>query len=261
MDSDGSCQLTQPTDQSNTDPRLVHMEENGGPTPTHALQATSPAIDAIPADQCVLDTDQRGVTRPQGQGCDIGAYERVPLDAFTQSNGPLNDTWTGIEGFDGYQIIDQQLDVVGGGPIYWQDQAFGPSQEVVVTVVHPDPVGQEQNLLLKVQGAVPDWRNGVIEVLYDAEAASVRVETFRPGGGWTAYPDISLALEEGDRLGAQVDTTGEVHLYHNGNLIDTVTLNTADQDFFNTRGGYIGMWYINAGGAVLDDFDGGSVEP
>jgi hypothetical protein len=34
-------------------------------------------LDAIPAEQCTLPTDQRGVARPQGAGCDIGAVELV----------------------------------------------------------------------------------------------------------------------------------------------------------------------------------------
>jgi hypothetical protein len=49
-----------------------------GTTATHALLAGSPAIDAAGA--CTtgdhpVSTDQRGVTRPQGTACDIGAYE------------------------------------------------------------------------------------------------------------------------------------------------------------------------------------------
>jgi uncharacterized repeat protein (TIGR01451 family) len=44
-----------------------------------ALSSTSPAIDAISpgTSGCgtTVTTDQRGVARPQGSGCDIGAYE------------------------------------------------------------------------------------------------------------------------------------------------------------------------------------------
>ena len=61
------------------DPRLGGLRRNGGPTRTMALLAGSPAIDAIPrgANGCGtrIATDQRGVARPQGQGCDIGAFE------------------------------------------------------------------------------------------------------------------------------------------------------------------------------------------
>jgi hypothetical protein len=67
---DGSC------DSAHLgDPRLVALDDNGGSTQTHALSPGSPAIDAILPDQCIVDTDQRGISRPYGQGCDIGAFE------------------------------------------------------------------------------------------------------------------------------------------------------------------------------------------
>ena len=60
------------------------LQNNGGPTQTIALLKTSLAVDAIPLtpiNYCTdtsgnpVKTDQRGVTRPQGSGCDIGAFE------------------------------------------------------------------------------------------------------------------------------------------------------------------------------------------
>jgi hypothetical protein len=80
----GSCGFGGgPMDQINTDPKLDPLANYGGLTPTHALQAGSPAIDmgdSTPGN-CPA-TDQRGVSRPQdGDGtppalCDIGAFER-----------------------------------------------------------------------------------------------------------------------------------------------------------------------------------------
>jgi hypothetical protein len=53
------------------------LEENGGPTRTNALPVGSPAINAVPANNPGCGgVDQRGVLRPQGTGCDIGAFER-----------------------------------------------------------------------------------------------------------------------------------------------------------------------------------------
>ena len=67
------CSLTGATgDLVGVDPLIGPLADNGGPTLTHALLAGSPAIDA--AGMC-SGTDQRGVTRPQGAACDIGAYE------------------------------------------------------------------------------------------------------------------------------------------------------------------------------------------
>ena len=44
-----------------------------------ALPLNSPAVNAIPATVpgCAGSTDQRGVSRPQGPACDIGAYELI----------------------------------------------------------------------------------------------------------------------------------------------------------------------------------------
>lgn len=54
---------------------LGPLKNNGGPTATHALVPGSPAIDAVPVNEDCPATDQRGITRPQGAACDIGAFE------------------------------------------------------------------------------------------------------------------------------------------------------------------------------------------
>jgi hypothetical protein len=54
------------------------LKDNKGATQTHALLTGSVAIDRIPPSDCRIkdiSTDQRGVRRPQGVACDIGAYE------------------------------------------------------------------------------------------------------------------------------------------------------------------------------------------
>jgi hypothetical protein len=61
--------------QTGADPLLGPLTLNGGTTQTMALLAGSPALDAIPVASCVVPADQRGVSRPQGNGCDIGAFE------------------------------------------------------------------------------------------------------------------------------------------------------------------------------------------
>ncbi|MFN8424052.1 MAG: choice-of-anchor Q domain-containing protein [Anaerolineae bacterium] len=65
---------------TSADPGLGPLQENApGNTPTMAIGPTSPALDAADAAQG-LATDQRGVTRPQGVGFDIGAFEVQVVD-------------------------------------------------------------------------------------------------------------------------------------------------------------------------------------
>jgi CSLREA domain-containing protein len=73
LDDDGTCE-----DDTVPDLMLGTLANNGGPTKTHALLDGSPAIDSGFWPTCP-GTDQRGVIRPQGAGCDIGAYEKEPF--------------------------------------------------------------------------------------------------------------------------------------------------------------------------------------
>ncbi len=56
------------------DPKLGTLQNNGGPTETMALETGSAAINTAIEKFCP-PTDQRGVIRPQGPQCDIGAFE------------------------------------------------------------------------------------------------------------------------------------------------------------------------------------------
>jgi CSLREA domain-containing protein len=75
LSSDNTCSFNATGDLNNTDPLLGPLANNGGFTQTHALQVGSPAINAVVNSCPPPSTDQRGVTRPQGTGCDSGAYE------------------------------------------------------------------------------------------------------------------------------------------------------------------------------------------
>jgi Right handed beta helix region/Ser-Thr-rich glycosyl-phosphatidyl-inositol-anchored membrane family/Fibronectin type III domain len=82
---DGSCPAAL---SLSGNPQLGPLANNGGPTQTFALLANSPAIDAG-SDTLCTSTDQRGVSRPQGAHCDIGAYEFVG-NAQTNTPTPTN---------------------------------------------------------------------------------------------------------------------------------------------------------------------------
>ena len=84
-----------------SDPALNALANNGGFTQTMALQAGSLAIDTGDTTTCnnapVSGKDQRGVTRPLGAGCDIGAYEAgaiIPI--VTASNPSAGATLTSL---------------------------------------------------------------------------------------------------------------------------------------------------------------------
>ncbi|HET8536186.1 MAG TPA: choice-of-anchor Q domain-containing protein, partial [Solirubrobacteraceae bacterium] len=60
---------------SGADPQLGALQDNGGPTQTMRPAAGSPAVDAVPSNLGCAASDQRGVPRPVGIACDIGAVE------------------------------------------------------------------------------------------------------------------------------------------------------------------------------------------
>jgi hypothetical protein len=91
------CGLNAAGDQTNVANLLLGtLAANGGPTQTIALPIASPAIDAGDPTGCTnalgepLTTDQRGVHRPQGARCDIGAYEveQAPVAALVLTRPP-----------------------------------------------------------------------------------------------------------------------------------------------------------------------------
>ncbi len=125
------------------------IPQNVGAPPTQALQPVSTAIDAGAGCEA---TDQRGVPRPQGAGCDIGAFEvgicaGMPATKIGVTDGeatvtgtPGNDVILGLGadeviegqggddllcGGDGDDVLDGGAggDLLDGGP--GGDQLFG----------------------------------------------------------------------------------------------------------------------------------------
>lgn len=92
---DATCGLTGTGDLPSTPAGIASLADNGGDTFTHALQAGSAAIDAG-SGSCPA-TDQRGVARPIGSACDIGAFEAAstaPTATATTSAGTATATAT-----------------------------------------------------------------------------------------------------------------------------------------------------------------------
>ncbi|MGB5704163.1 MAG: right-handed parallel beta-helix repeat-containing protein, partial [Polyangiales bacterium] len=82
-----TCAFMETTDQMSVTEAQLNLEplqDNSGPTQTHALAAGSVALDEIPEPDCIdaagdpLTVDQRGEPRPAATQCDVGAYELQP---------------------------------------------------------------------------------------------------------------------------------------------------------------------------------------
>jgi hypothetical protein len=98
LESGTDCHFATAGDLHTKQTLLGPLQENGGPTRTQAFSLPgSPALDAAHTTDCPT-TDQRGVTRPQGTACDIGALEAATPTATTTTAKkitPISATVTG----------------------------------------------------------------------------------------------------------------------------------------------------------------------
>ncbi len=66
------------------------LGDNGGPTKTHDLVLSSPAIDGATSGCPPPSVDQRGIVRPIGPACDIGAIELDPINLTPTADAGLD---------------------------------------------------------------------------------------------------------------------------------------------------------------------------
>lgn len=116
--SDGSCNLTMASDKpNNPNANLGPLQDNGGPTETHALTLGSDALDmgnnAVCAAAPVNAVDQRGISRPQPAAgtCDIGAFEarqyRLDVQRTGSGSGKVTSNPAGIQCGAGFTDCDE----------------------------------------------------------------------------------------------------------------------------------------------------------
>jgi uncharacterized repeat protein (TIGR01451 family) len=145
---------------SNTDPLLdpAGLKDNGGPTQTIALQPGSPAIDAIPSgvNGCgtTLTNDQRGVSRPQGSGCDIGAFEFVPpgADLAIDKSGAPNPVLSGNR-------LTYTIAVTNNGP---QDATGVTVTDALPGSLHFNSVSSSQGTCTRSTATNPKPKGGTV---------------------------------------------------------------------------------------------------
>ncbi|MCC6299252.1 MAG: DNRLRE domain-containing protein, partial [Anaerolineales bacterium] len=176
------------------------------------------------------------------------------LDNFNRANGAIGNNWTG-QNASSFTISSNQLAVNSSGLdsfVVWSPSSFGADQEAYVTLSQISASGAEQGIGLKAAS------NGTsaIKVVYSASANVVKVMTFTTAQGWVQRgSDIAVTFNNGDQLGARAKANGDVEVYKNGSLLGTVSV-TAWPHY--AGGGYIGLWYSNVTGAIVDDFGGGN---
>ncbi|MGH2869610.1 MAG: choice-of-anchor Q domain-containing protein [Solirubrobacteraceae bacterium] len=109
LDSDTSCLGTAGAtgDKAGVDSKLGAPADNGGSVLTDAELAGSPAIDGGTNTGCP-STDARGIARPQGASCDIGAYELAPANLALTKTAPAS----AVQG----AAFTYTLTVTNGGP-------------------------------------------------------------------------------------------------------------------------------------------------
>jgi hypothetical protein len=170
LDSANSCGFTI-NPLINTDPKLGPLASNGGPTETMALQSGSPAIDAIPSTFAgCTGTDQRGVSRPQGAGCEIGAFEvdttapSVPtgLHASSTTKPSVVLTWgastdnVGVTGYDVYRDgSGTPLATVSGSTLTYEDTTVHSLSTYTYTVDAFDGAGNHSTQSSPVSATTP----------------------------------------------------------------------------------------------------------
>ncbi|MGA2157606.1 MAG: choice-of-anchor U domain-containing protein [Dehalococcoidia bacterium] len=162
IDSQNSCGFTDPTDQVNTDPLLGPLQNNGGPTQTCAIGDNSPAFDrGSNGIEDMPPTDQRGVTRPQGAFCDIGAYELVltPSETTTPITGPGGTVTftTGSGGISGLTALPVDACSTLTAPVAFP---YGIFSFNIVGIAPGATVPVTINLPLPIAGNVQYWKCG-----------------------------------------------------------------------------------------------------
>ena len=139
LSSDSTCAFANSGSMNNTDPKLAPLANNGGPTPTVALQPGSPAIDAG-NDAAAPGEDQRGLPRPIWRAADIGAFEYgspALLMPVQNAAGNINVTAIGKRGQSCRLLVSENLldwqpistnQFASDGTVVFHDYARRPQQ-------------------------------------------------------------------------------------------------------------------------------------
>ena len=237
LDKDGSCLLNggnqNPSDFPEVDPQLGPLQDNGGPTPTMALTPGNgnEAIDHGNDSNCPA-TDQRGITRPQGPQCDIGAYELVEGPAapqgiaFESDRTGNSEIWTmNPDGTNAAQLThDGATDSLpsispDGHTVVYQHTAAGVTQVWAINGDGTDAralttQGQNSQPTFSPDGtkiAFDSTRNGTSQLFVMNADGSGQTQVTNMGG--TVGVGGSSWSPNGSRIAVSDDATGNNEIY------------------------------------------------
>ncbi len=234
-------------------PQLGPLQSNGGPNQTMALPLQSPAVDVIPgaANGCTGSTDQRSISRPQGAGCDIGAFEVVQSSTDTQPpttptgltvvsvhSGSVSLSWnasTDNVAVAGYTVYRNGTAIAqtGNATTTYTDSTVAPSTTYTYTVDAFDAAGNHSG-----------QSSPVTATTTAASIAYVQSATVATGGRFTSTTlTLTGRVGAGDLLTglfAEWDATGQVQVSDNLNGAWT----RARGITYNTGKGDIALYYL-----------------
>jgi CSLREA domain-containing protein len=240
------------TPASPIDPLLGPLQDNGGPTLTHALQPGSPALDKGSAGATstapARTTDQRGLPRPSdnpgisnatfGDGSDIGAFE-LQVSALVNLSTRLK-----VE--TGDNVLFAGLIVTGAQPKKVIVRALGPSVQAPGILADPILELYQGNTLLETNDNWVDSPNkqaiidSTVAPTNNLESAIVRT---LPANA-TTYTAIVRGVNNGTGIGvveiydldssadsklANISTRGLVQTGDDVLIAGTIVVGEADQ--------------------------------
>jgi IPT/TIG domain len=185
LSSDASCGFAagSPTfDLVSTDPGLGALANNGGPTDTMALTSSSPPVDAVHNICPPPAADQRGVPRPRGAACDIGAFEFSPLSVVSASSSCGDSGGGGPVTISGSGFLQATTVTFGGKPAL----SFTIVSDSQINAIAPPGSGTAPIIVTTPSGTSPVTATSLCA--YAAAAPTL------PAAGYGAGPSPSPLL-------------------------------------------------------------------
>jgi hypothetical protein len=207
LQSGADCAFAATGDLKDVEPGFLSdgLQDNGGNTNTFALEATSPAVDAIASGAAGCNaTDQRGIARPQGSGCDIGAYELFqPVEGqqFSEVVGtaaPRKGTTPTINWGDGTSPSSGSLEADTGQLTGTHTYANEGVYDGSFTYTNSDGSPETRPFDVKVQDAPLTAVTGVPVSATAGVAVKAKVATFTHASPAGVASDYTATIHWGD---------------------------------------------------------------